>query len=159
MLRVVDEYLKKSENAKSLSEILHRKFKKLKEFQFSEHSMEEREEQKRIWDREMEELVEEFSSFMEIKKPVTYLKNALGCWYTCLLFPGMEPTNNLSEQAIREHVIIRKIIGTFRSDNGAENYQYIASMFATWKLQKKNIFEELTGLLRNEICLGEWNLA
>ena len=71
----------------------------------------------------------------------------------------MQPTNNLSEQTIREQVMMRKIIGTFRSDKGAENYQYIASMFATWKLQKKNIFEELTILLRNEICLGEWNLS
>ena len=43
-----------------------------------------------------------------------------------MLYPVMEPTNNLGEQAIREHVILRKIIGCFRSENGAENYQYIA---------------------------------
>ena len=102
----------------------------------------------------MEGLVKKFSNFEELKKPLTYLKNGLGCWFTCLLFPGLEPTNNLSEQAIREHVMVRRIIGAFRSEKGAENYQYIASMFATWKLQKKNLFEELTRLLRSEICLG-----
>ncbi|MDP2845234.1 MAG: transposase, partial [Candidatus Methanoperedens sp.] len=32
-----------------------------------------------------------------------------GSLHTCLLYPGMEPTNNLAEQAIREHVIMRKI--------------------------------------------------
>ena len=32
----------------------------------------------------------------------------------------MEPTNNLSEQVIREHVLMRKIMGTFRSEIGAE---------------------------------------
>jgi len=70
------------------------------------------------------------------------------------LYPGMQPTNNLGEQAIREHVIMRKIIGTFRSIEGSENYQYIASMFATWGLQGKNIFEELVKLLRKELCLS-----
>jgi hypothetical protein len=66
---------------------------------------------------------------------------------------GMEPTNNLEEQAMREHVIMRKIIGTFRSENGSANYQYIASALATWKLQGKNPFEELESLLRMELCL------
>ncbi len=85
---------------------------------------------------------------------MTYIKNGLGRWYTCLLYPGMEPTNNLGEQTIRENVIMEKIIGMFRSTKGAENYQYIASMFATWKLQGKNIFEELKILLRRELCLS-----
>lgn len=159
LLREVDTHVESSNNGKELSEILHRKFKKLKEFQTSNHSMEDRVCQKEIWDREIEELVEKFSTFNQIKKPVTYLKNGLGFWYTCLLYPGMEPTNNLSEQAIREHVIVRKIIGSFRSKKGAEYYQYIASMFATWKILKKDIFEELSNLLKREICLGELNFA
>ncbi len=89
-----------------------------------------------------------------MKKPLTYLKNGFGRWYTCILYPGMEPTNNLGEQAMREHVIMRKIIGCFRSEKGAENYQYIASLLATWRLQGKNGFEELEGLLRQELCLS-----
>ena len=89
--------------------------------------MEGRKEQKEVWDKEMEELVSAFSKFKELKKPLTYIRNGLGHWYTCLLYPGMEPTNNLSEQVIREHVLIEKIIGTFRSPKGAEYYQYIAS--------------------------------
>ncbi len=66
----------------------------------------------------------------------------------------VEPTNNLGEQAMREHVILRKIIGCFRSENGAENYQYIASLLASWRLQGKNAFVELEGLLRKELCLS-----
>ena len=65
----------------------------------------------------------------------------------------MEPTNNLSEQVIREHVLMRKIIGTFRSEGGAEYYQYIASVFATWRLQAKDVYDELKKLLVNELCL------
>ncbi|MHC1595341.1 MAG: hypothetical protein ACXQTO_00535, partial [Candidatus Syntropharchaeales archaeon] len=55
----------------------------------------------------------------------------------------------------REHVLIEKIIGTFRSfrsTKGAEYYQNIRSLFATWRLQKKEIFDELDGLLRRELC-------
>jgi hypothetical protein len=66
----------------------------------------------------------------------------------------MHPTNNLAEQAIREHVIVRKIIGTFRSEKGSENYQYIASVLATWQLQGKNMSEELEKSLRNELCFS-----
>jgi len=32
----------------------------------------------------------------------------------------------VEKQVIEEHVLMRKIIGTFRSENGAEYYQYIA---------------------------------
>lgn len=69
-------------------------------------SMEERKQQKEVWDREMAELVEQFSKFKELGQPLTYIRNGLGDWYTCLLYPGLEPTNNLSEQVIREHVLI-----------------------------------------------------
>jgi len=68
--------------------------------------------------------------------------------------PGMKPTNNLGEQAMREHVILRKIIGCFRSENGAEKYPYIASLLTDWRLQRKNGFEELEQLLRRELCMG-----
>jgi len=71
-----------------------------------------------------------------------------------VLHPGVPPTNSLGEQAIREHVIMRKIIGAFRSEKGSEYYQYIASMFATWRFQGKNIMEELEKLLRKELCLS-----
>jgi len=106
-----------------------------------------------VRDREMAELAEHFSKFSELKKPVTFIRNGLGYLYTCLLYPGMEPTNNLSELAIREHVLMRKTIGTFRSEDGAEYYQYIASVFTSWRLQGKDVYDELKKLLVNELCL------
>ncbi|MBI4438601.1 transposase, partial [Candidatus Woesearchaeota archaeon] len=36
-------------------------------------------------------------------------------WFTCIKHENVEPTNNNAEQAIRETVIVRKIIGAFRS--------------------------------------------
>ena len=154
LIRDVDALIEQP-GGKELSEAIHEKFKALREFIDKDppRSMKKRKRQKEVWDREIAELAEQFSKYEELKKPVTYLRNGLGNWYTCLLYPGMEPTNNLSEQVIREHVLMRKIIGTFRSEAGAEYYQYIASVFATWRLQGKDVYDELKKLLVNELCL------
>lgn len=152
LLREVDDFVEKPGGEK-LSKTIHRMFKDLKLFLGKDPPMVERRRQKRVWDQEMDELVERFSGFKELEKPLTYIRNGLGSWYTCLLYPGMEPTNNLGEQAMREHVLMRKIIGTFRSEKGVESYQYIASMFATWRLQGKDIYKELEELLKKELCL------
>ena len=152
LLREVDAY-KDEPGGEELSRLIHRKFKKLRAFLGRDPPMTERKRMKKHWDAEMAKLVEEFAGYEELQKPLTYIRNGLGCWYTCLLYPGMEPTNNLGEQAMREHVIMRKIIGTFRSEKGAENYQYIASLLATWHLQGKDVYKELEELLRRELCL------
>jgi len=154
LLREVDSNKQVSDKGRMLSEEIHNRFRLLKEFLGKDPPISERRRQKEIWDKELADLVEQYEGTIHTKHLVTYLKNGLGCWYTCLLYPGMPPTNNLGEQAIREHVIIRKIIGAFRSVEGSENYQYIASMFATWRLQGKNIVEELEKLLRKELCLS-----
>jgi transposase len=154
LLRVVDACIDASENGKRLSEDIHLCFQKLREFLDGDHTMAERMEMKDLLEKELKEIIAKYSEFKELKKPLTYLKNGCGCWFTCLLYPGMEPTNNLAEQAIREHVIIRKIIGCFRSVKGAENYQYIASLLATARLQGKNGFDELEKVLRQELCLS-----
>jgi len=152
LIREVDDFKDESRNGKRLSEEIHARYNTLKEFLDKGPPMKERRRQKNLFEAEMKEMVSGYKKFDELQKPITYIKNGLGCWYTCLLYPGMEPTNNLGEQAMREHVIMRKIIGTFRSENGAKNYQYIASMLSSWKLQKKSIFEELEELLRMELC-------
>lgn len=154
LLREVDSNKQVSEEGAVISSEIHKRFHLLKEFLGKDPPMSERRRMKEKWDHEMVDLVERYDDALHTRHLVTYLKNGRGCWYTCLLYPGMPPTNNLGEQAIREHVIIRKIIGAFRSVEGCEYYQYIASMFATWRLQGKHILNELELLLRKELCLS-----
>lgn len=154
LLREIDAFKDDSVNGKQLSKDIHRCFNKMKDFLEKDPSISKRTKKKTIFENEMKDIFEKYSEFDELKKPIKYIENGLGKWFTCLLYPGMEPTNNLGEQAIREHVIMRKIIGCFRSEKGAENYQYISSLLASWKLQDKNIFEELEDLLRKELCLS-----
>jgi len=46
------------------------------------------------------------------------VKTAMKHLLTFVLNPGVEPTNNRAERALREHVVIRKIIGTLRNEKG-----------------------------------------
>lgn len=154
LLREVKDFKSISENGLRLSDEINSKFSELEAIISKDPSIEERKRLKSRCDHNMEALVERYDKFKELEKPVGYIRGGLGKWYTCLLYPGMEPTNNLGEQAMREHVIMRKIIGCFRSEKGSQNYQYIASMLASWKLQGKNMFVELEKLLRRELCLA-----
>ncbi len=154
LLREIDNFKDVSKKGMELSKRIHRMFKELRKFIDADPSMESRREQKKIWDNEMVELVNRFKANKKLEKPLKYIENGFGNWFTCLLYPGMEPTNNLGEQAIRESVIIRKIIGTFRSEKGSAYYQYIASLLSTWRLQGKNIFVELDMIIRKNLCLA-----
>ena len=154
LLRVIDEYKEGYKNGMRLSKEIHSLFDEMRQFLDKGPSMTKRVIQKQEFDKKMEHLVKRFSKFEELDKEITYIKGGHENWFTCLLYPGMEPTNNLAEQAIREHVIIRNLIGCFRSENGSQNYQYISSLLATWRLQGKNMFVELESLLRRDLCLA-----
>jgi transposase len=154
LLREVDSGKDLTEHEQMLSEEMHRRFRLLKEFLGKDPPMKQRQQMKERWDKELSTFIDVYLEYNDTRVKAQYIKNGLGCWYTCLLYPGMQPTNNLGEQAIRDHVIMRKIIGTFRSEKGSENYQFIASLLATWKMQGKNMYEELENLLRRELCLS-----
>jgi transposase len=154
LLREVDALKDESDNGRQLSKKMHSIFDGLKEFIEQNHNSDERIKQKVKLDNQLARLVTKYKQYPELKKAITYLENGLGNWFTCLLYPGMEPTNNLAEQTIRESVIYRKIIGAFRSESGSQNYQFIASLLASWKLQGKNMWDELESLIRTELCLS-----
>lgn len=154
LLREVDDFKEPMEHEKLLSNEMHKRFDMLKDFIGKDPPMDERLRQKEKWDRELQKIVDKYIKYPDVRAKVQYIKNGLGCWYTCLLYPGMQPTNNFAEQPIREHVIIEKIIGTFRSIKGPMIYQYISSLLATWRLQGKNIVEETENYLRREFCLS-----
>ena len=46
------------------------------------------------------------------------MMNGLDCWFTFLTVPGVEPTNNRAERALRESVAQRRIMGCFRNGKG-----------------------------------------
>lgn len=66
--------------------------------------------------------------------------------HSLLLFlhvPGVPPDNNASERALRNSVIHRKVIGSFRSQQGADAHATVASVVDTARKQSEDIFATL----------------
>lgn len=104
---------------------------------------------------ELQRLLNHYAAYRDDEELIgvlSYISNHLGEWFTCVKLAGVEPTNNFAEQAIRETVIVRKIIGAFRSEQGPEIYTTLASLLATWQLQEKDLRTELTRTLTATMC-------
>lgn len=105
---------------------------------------------KKLYDKciqEMKSLIGIYSSYTHLSETVTKIKNGLDFWFTRILHPRIEPTNNKAEQPLREIKVIQKIIGTLRNEDGASIMEKIMTFLATWRLQGKNNFTELRSLL------------
>ena len=54
-------------------------------------------------------------------------------WFTFVTMPGVESTSNRVGWALREHVVQRKIFGTFRNGKVTRIYETLMMLLATWK--------------------------
>lgn len=59
-------------------------------------------------------------------------------WITCVLVPGVEPTNNRAERALRPQVILRRLRGSLRSERGKDDHETMTSVMASWELRGLN---------------------
>jgi len=67
--------------------------------------------------------------------------------FTFLVVPNVPPTNNASEQALRNSVIYRKVTGGFRSDWGPTAYSNGLSVIETARRRGQNRFHALLSFL------------
>ncbi len=88
----------------------------------------------------------EYTSKRAVKFATT-VKNAMKHMLTFVLNPGVEPTNNRGERALREHVVIRKIIGTLRNEKGTGIHETVMSCLATWRQRSLNPYNEIIRLV------------
>jgi len=135
-------------------ESLQGMFREIKDFNETGHSQMERDAQYEEMTGRLEALLAEYSQHKFLEPVRKYIDNKLGEWFTCVRIEGVEPTNNLAEQAIRETVMVRKIIGAFRSEDGKESYEILASLMATWKLCGLDLRKKLKEMLINRMCLN-----
>jgi transposase len=70
---------------------------------------------------------------------------------TFLYYPGVPPTNNQSEQALRTSVVHRKVTNGFRSDWGANAYTDLLSVIATSKIKGQRVFATLVKLMGHPV--------
>jgi len=100
----------------------------------------------------LQKVIDYYSHYEECQAVTKYINFHLESWFTCIKTAGVQPTNNYAEQAIRETVLVRKIIGAFRSEKGTKTYETLASLIVTWQIQKKDIKAELNRMLCTNLC-------
>jgi transposase len=87
------------------------------------------------------------SAYTHFKKFSITIENGINYWFTCVEHLEVEPTNNYAEQALRELIVQRKIMGGLRSEKGAETLEVISTMITTWKKQGKPLLKTMIGHL------------
>src|SRR3989338_1339731 len=121
-------------------------FKKVKESRELESEMERKVKYNELI-LELNQWIQMYSSYKKLKKVVNKIKNGKEFWFTCVLYPEIEPTNNRAERGLRSWVVMRKIIGCLRSEQGEKTTQVLLSLFQTWNLQGLNQYSQLRSLL------------
>ena len=84
---------------------------------------------------------------VKVKKFVGKISNGFDYWFTFIINPDVEPTNNRAERALRPHVVLRKILGTLRNNKGTSIHERIMTTLATWGLRGLNSLQMLTARL------------
>lgn len=97
--------------------------------------------------QELERWIQTYSSYPKMRTIIKKVKNGREFWFTCVLYLEIEPTNNRAERGLRAWVIIEKIIGCLRSEQGVKTTAIMLSLFQTWDLRKANSYEQLKALL------------
>lgn len=146
ILRETKEMAEKYDDAKPM----HNWMKDLFEIVKSASVKDPPKKRQKLYDKciqEMKWLIEKFSSYKHLTKVVTTIKNGLDFWFTRIIHPQIEPTNNNGERSLREMVVIKKIIGTLRNQDGADILAKMMTLISTWRLNGKNPFYSLRALI------------
>jgi len=128
-------------------EILKNLFERMVEVRLKPPEREKRLEMIGEMKDEMVELIRRIKYEENYNKFATTIENGLNYWFTCLEYLDVEPTNNYAEQALRELIVQRKIMGGLRSEKGAETLEIVSTMIATWKKQGKQLLESMKSSL------------
>jgi len=97
--------------------------------------------------QEMKWLIGVYSSYQHLRKVITTIKNGLNFWFTRMVQPQIEPTNNNGERSLREIVVMKKIMGTLRNQDGADVMAKMMTLISTWRLNGQNPFYSLRAII------------
>lgn len=92
---------------------------------------------------ELGDIVTCLSAIRKGRKLATLIKNGGSDWFTALYYKDVPLENNHAERELRPLVLLRKTIGCYRNEKGQRWIDIVVSVLHTWKLQRKNIFEQL----------------
>jgi transposase len=103
-----------------------------------------------LWNRAREALrhwIGKEYSIQKVRKFIAKISNGFEYWFTFIICPGVEPTNNRAERALRPLVVLRKILGTLRNDKGTSIHERLMTALATWGQNGLDKLQMLTAKL------------
>jgi len=143
LLRECDRLEDKYNNFNFKNEQIHNLFKEIQKIRENPPP----ENQRKVLQEEMKDRLEFIARNMlgdyRFNKLGKKILNGLESWFTCVVHTLVEPTNNFAEQALRELIVQRKIMGGLRSEDGAVILERTATCITTWKKQNKPLFDTL----------------
>ncbi len=103
-------------------------------------------------DRVMQDMMDECrhngSNDPDMLKVLDKLQRQAPRMFTFLEHPGVDPTNNASERALRYTVVFRKVIGQTKGGPQAmRRLADFATCVLTWRRQGKSVYEEVARLI------------
>jgi len=146
ILRETKEMAEKHDDAKPMHQWMKDLFAKVKSVSVKDSP----DKRQKLYDKcvaEMEQLIQMYSSYNHLSTVITTIKNGLEFWFTRIIHPQIEPTNNNGERSLREMVVIKHIIGTLRNQDGADVMAKVMTLISTWRLNGQNPFYSLRALI------------
>lgn len=118
-------------------------------------SLHEREKNYKFHINQMKHLILICKSHKSLRKFAKTIENGLNSWFTAILEPEIEFTNNRAERELREPIVLRKISGGFQAQSGAKSFEVIMSLIMTFKKQGKDLHEGIkNALIKEQLRIG-----
>jgi len=149
ILREAEDAADKQSEGKPIYDSLKQLYVALQTRLESDLTIRERAELQRVARRELESLIERSVPDGPVATLIRKIEGGLDHWLTFVGEPAVSPTNNAAENALREPVVLRKLIGTLRNDRGMFVHETVLSLLATWRQQGRNPYDELKRVSRN----------
>jgi len=149
ILREAEDVAEKQPEGKPIYDSLKQLYVALQTRLESDLTIRERAELQRVARRELESLIERSVPDGPVATLLGKIEGGLDHWLTFVGEPAVSPTNNAAENALREPVVLRKLIGTLRNDRGMFVHETVLSLLATWRQQGRNPYDELKRVARD----------
>jgi len=149
ILREAEDVAEEYEDAEPIYRKLRQMYVGLQAWLETDPSPRERAQMHRSSQNGLKSLVTRSATDEPVATLLGKIKGGIDHWLTFVGEPAVSPTNNAAENALREPVVLRKIIGTLRNDRGMFVHETLLSLLATARQQGRNPYEELKRIVRD----------
>ncbi len=149
ILREAEDVAADHDEAEPIYRYLKQMFVGLQSWLETDPTDRERAEMHRVAQSGLETLVERSDADGPVATLLGKIDGGIDHWLTFVGEPAVSPTNNAAENALRESVVLRKIIGTLRNDRGMFVHETVLSLLAPRRQQGRNSYDELRRVVRN----------